>query len=154
MLICSPRSLLSWDFEVVGGHFGPATIQFSSSAEGSIVSGGFIYVIRSHPSPRGKWTLEHGLKTLIEAERLDSLRPTIAVRGPVLPLVLRAGASQRTFELVRGNEILGTVRVASALGRQAFVKCTSPQPELLQLFCFWLVAFTWRASAEAAVSSL
>jgi hypothetical protein len=147
MLTCVPRSLCSWNF-VVRDPSDVGAIEFNFfSEQGTIHYGPSQFEVRKHGWLSGRWTLEDGSQTLLEAVKPNAFFRRFEVRDAVDSYLLSAGSPLgRSFELSSGGRTVGQLYPAHAFTRRAFIDCAASVPEITQIFCFWLVALTWKRS--------
>ena len=150
MLTCTPLSICSWNFRVNGGPLGPATLLFNTFTEqGSVSVGDTELAVRKHGPLSGEWTLERDGTTYAEARKPSAMIRSFEMSAGDIQLVLKAESLfTRSFELVTGDTVVGTIRPVHPLTRRANIECGSAVPDLAQLFSFWLVALTWRRQAQ------
>lgn len=150
MFTCLPRSLCSWDFRILGTSAEPAavTLHFLSE-QGEIVYGPTRFAVRKHGWLSGHWSLESGERAYAEAQKRSAFVRAFEVREADTELTLRAESPlTRRYEILSGGSLLGTISPAHPFTRRASIDCASQVSEPAQLFCFWLVALTWRRAAN------
>jgi hypothetical protein len=150
MLTCLPLSLCSWDYRIPDTAAGPATVSFNFFTEqGAITLGPGEFTIRKHGPLSGHWTLEQNGQSVAEAYKPNALFRRFELRAIETPLIVKACSPfSRRFEILVGDNPVGTIWPAHLFTRRAFMECTPDIPELAQLFAFWLVALTWRRQAR------
>lgn len=155
MIECVPISFFSGNFEVRGLASGAAIVEYRVfSEQGRIFCGGREYVIRKHGVFSGHWTLECADAVVASGRKVSAMCRHFEVAGESLELTLRAeSVMTRAFEIKSGYTLLGSIRPVHAFTRKATIQCAESVPECIQLFCFWLVALTWKRSSNAAAAS-
>lgn len=147
MLHCYPRSLFSRHYDVVAAgtaSFGEVNMR-AMTEQGSIVWDGVEWEVRKHGPASGYWTLQAGDTYFADAQKDSSLKRVMRVETKEHKLDLRPRSSiSSKFEVHRDGQLVGTIKRASVFSRRAYVECDEDIPELLQLFCFWLVRLMWR----------
>lgn len=119
--------------------------------QGGIRFAGLDYAVVKHGWLSGKWTLEHGEKVHAEAHKPRATCRAFQVHSGAPEIVLEArSAFTRSYEVSQDGVTVGTIRPIHAFTRRAVIECDPGIPELTQLFCFWLVALTWRRSANSS----
>jgi hypothetical protein len=151
MIECLPKSLCSWDFNAGGLSSGSATIEYDWFTEqGRIVHSHIGYDIRKHGVFSGHWTLEQAGSVVAEALKPSAMFRSFEVTSQSVHFTVRAeSALARAFEILVGQQVVGTIRPAHAFTRRATIQCSDAIPEHIQLFSFWLVGLTWRRSASS-----
>lgn len=116
-----------------------------------MVIGDFEYEIQKQGMFSGRWTCEQGGQLMADAEKPSAMFRTYEITsdGAGLSLVLKAeSAFKRSFEILRGQEVVGRISPIHAFTRRATIQCSSAVPEQLQLFSFWLVGLAWKRAAN------
>ena len=149
-MTCIPQSLCTWNFRVLEATAGPAALTFNFlSEQGSIFLGPAEFAVRKHGPLSGHWTLERDGRTDAEARKPSALFRSFEVKAESVSLIVKAqSALTRSFDILAGGRVAGTIRPAHPFTRRAFIECAPEIPELAQLFSFWLVVITWRRAAN------
>lgn len=155
MLICIPQSLCTWDFRVLGASAGPASLTFNFfSEQGSILLGATEFAIRKHGPLSGRWTLEQGGQTVVDANKPNALFRSFELSAGAFQLTVQAqSALTRCYDIFSRGRPVGAIRPAHPFTRRAFIECASEIPELAQLFSFWLAVVTWRRAANNSAAT-
>jgi hypothetical protein len=150
VLTCIPRSIWTWNFDVVGASAGPASIAFNFFTEqGTISLGDSTYEIEKQGMMSGHWTLENSGQVVASAQKSSPfLRAFELSAGDAQFLVKAQSPFVRTFEIMFGGCVIGTIRPIYFFARKTELQCEERVPELVQLFSFWLAALTWRRAAK------
>jgi hypothetical protein len=150
MLTCVPQSLCLWDYRVLGTSAGSAAVTFNFFTEqGTISLGDAEFTICKHGPMSGRWTLEHGGRTLAEATKPSAMFRSFELRVHDLRFTVTAqSAVTRCYDVLSGDRRLGTIRPVHPFTRRACIECAPEVPELAQLFAFWLAVVTWRRAAK------
>ncbi len=146
MLTCLPQSFFSWNYQVPDTSTGTAELNINFFTEqGSIRFDNREFEVRKHGWLSGHWTLESNLQTLVDGQKLNPINRTFEIMAGGQHLTLKAqSAFTRCFDILESDRLLGTIRPKHIFTRRAEIDCSSEVPEFVQLFCFWLVAITWR----------
>lgn len=151
MLTALPSTLFSWNFRVVADEALVAEITFDFLTEqGTILHRGDLLAVRKHGPLSGRWTLERNGEPLAEAHKPSAFQrrfevPTV---GGTMSVEAKS-AFGNGFELIVGDQIVGSIRPAHLFTRQANIDCDPTVTERDQLFAFWLVALAWRRTARS-----
>jgi hypothetical protein len=149
MLTCVPTSLCSWNYRVRGPAGEGATTINVLSEQGSLSLGGAAYEVVKHGPMSGFWTLEANGEIVAEARKPSVMFRTVVVTcGEAALRVQAASAFTRTFELIIGESVVGSVRPVHLFTRRALMECDAAVPQLAQMFAFWLVVLSWRRTAN------
>jgi hypothetical protein len=150
VLTCIPQSLCTWNFRVLGTSAGSASLAFNFFTEqGSISLGHVEFTVRKHGPLSGHWTLERERQTTAEARKPRAMFRSFDLSVAGVHFTLKAeSAFTRCYDILCGEQRLGTIRPAHPFTRRAFIECASEIPELAQLFSFWLAVLTWRRAAN------
>ena len=148
MLTCLPRSLCTWDYRVPDASSGTAELNFNFLTEqGDIQLADQGYEVRKHGWTSGHWTLEVNGHTLADVQKISPLTRTFEVETGGQHLTVQAqSVFTRCFDILELDRVQGTIQPMHPFTRRAVIDCSSAVPELVQLFCFWLVVITWRRS--------
>jgi hypothetical protein len=166
MLTCTPLSLCSWNYRVVGLPAGEGmTEHYMLSEQGRLSLGGPAYEVVKHGPMSGRWTLEGGGRVVAEARKPSAMYRTMVVSCGEAALTVRAASPfTRVFEVLVGesdvddaaardveraaDRVVGSVRPVHPFTRRAIMECDAAVPQLAQMFVFWLVAMSWRRTAK------
>jgi hypothetical protein len=158
MLTCTPLSLCSWNYRVLGLPVGEGTTElYMLSEQGRLSLGGAAYEVVKHGPMSGHWTLEGGGRVVAEARKPSAMYRTMVVSCGEAALTVRAASPfTRVFEVLVGESdvdgaaarVVGSVRPVHPFTRRAIMECDAAVPQLAQMFVFWLVAMSWRRTAK------
>jgi hypothetical protein len=174
MLTCTPLSLCSWNYRVVGLPAGEGMTElYMLSEQGRLSLGGAAYEVVKHGPMSGHWTLEGGGRVVAEARKPSAMYRTMVVSCGEAALTVRAASPfTRVFEVLVGesdvdgaaardvddaadrvshgaaDRVVGSVRPVHSFTRRAIMECDAAVPQLAQMFVFWLVAMSWRRTAK------
>lgn len=150
MIVCTPKSIWSWNFNASGLASGNATVEtYWLTEQGKIIYADVVYEIRKHGVFSGHWTMDRGGRVISEARKTSAMFRSFQISGDGIGFSLQAASPfTRVFEIGNGEQIVGRIQPAHAFTRRSFIECTDSIPELVQLFAFWLVVLTWKRSAN------
>lgn len=150
MLICTPRSFLSKQFDVHDGRGERGEVGFRIATEqGEISWAGHTYEVRKHGPASGYWTLEDGDEILADAQKPSAFRRNVLVENAELKLELVPQSPlRRAFDVLENGRTIGSIQPAHAFTRRAFLEFGPAIPVHVQLFCFWMVALLWRRAGK------
>ncbi|MFT4604913.1 MAG: hypothetical protein ACI9W4_001652 [Rhodothermales bacterium] len=146
MIICTPRTVFSKQFDVNGGPGERGDIEYKIMTEqGTLTWAGVTYEVRKHGPGSGYWSLEDGDEVLADAQKPSPWHRKILVETSTLKLELvPRSVFLRAFDVLESGQMVGSIEPAHALTRRAFLDFGPEVPEHIQLFCFWMVALMWR----------
>lgn len=150
MLTCLPKSLCNWNFRVPDTSAGTAELNFNFLTEqGDIQFSGQAFEVRKHGWTSGHWTLESNHGVLIDGQKVSPFLRTFVIQAHDRSFTLKAqSAFGRSFDVLESDRVQGTIRPVHPFTRRTVLDCSDEVPELVQLFCFWLVALMWRRSQK------
>lgn len=151
MLTAIPRHWLSWDFTLVNEGKALAEIDTSSWREkGTLTVSNTVYRVYREGLFSGAFVLENNGTVLARAEKASALsrRLIIDVDGARFELRPRAMFS-RGFQLLEGNEVVGTLSPGGFLGRRMKVELSESLPLPIRAFMVWLAVLLWRRDVSA-----
>jgi len=151
LLTCLPQSICSWDFCVIGAAAGPASVAFNFWTEqGGITLGDAEYAVRKHGALSGLWTLEQNGSVLAAVQKPSAFFRRFEFQNRTPELIVKAQSPLgRSYDLLSGDQSLGTISPAHPFTRRASIACDNAVSELEQLLAFWLVVITWRRAAKS-----
>jgi hypothetical protein len=151
MLTARPRSLFSWDYEVLDGDRLLATLSLGWFREAGEV------VIAGRPCRMGREGLVSGLffleqdgQPLATAEKPSAFlrRFEVAVGGDAYTLRSVSPIARR-FVLEQGGVEVGSLRSAAFFTRKMVVDLPETIPLPARLFLVWLVMVLWKRAAQS-----
>jgi hypothetical protein len=150
MLTCIPHSICSWDYQISGAAGGSAAVTFNRfSAHGSLFLGGAEFSVLKHGWLSGHWTVERNGAVLAEARISSVFSRAFDIQSGAARFQLRPlSIFSRSFEIHAGSQLIGNVRPMHSFTRRAYLEASPDVPEVVQLFCFWLVAMKWRQASD------
>jgi hypothetical protein len=152
MIHCKPKSIFSWDFILDGeGHH--ASLDFEWFGEqGAITADGTHFKVRKHGMFSGHWTLDHEGQEIASAQKQSVFTRTFDIQSSSGSLVLRAESPfGNSFRVERSGELLATISRVHLLTRRTIIETIAQKWDFPTIsFSFWLVALTWRRSAESS----
>jgi hypothetical protein len=141
MLDCNPV-LFSCTYDIHGAS-APAQVRYYwGSEQGSIDIGSQHYEVVKQGWLSGEWTLECGGQVIARALQPLFTR-SFEVEHNGQELTLSPVLFSRQFDVSIGSQLIGTIGPTGVFTRRSLVQCDALS-ELMQIFCFWLVALTWR----------
>lgn len=146
MLTCLPQSFCTWNYRVPNTSLGTAKLNFNFfSEQGGIHFDVQNYDVRKHGIASGLWTLETNGRVLADGKKTSLLFRTFEIVAGDRRLALKPqSAFTRCFDILESGRVQGTIRPKHPFTRRAVISCSSDVPEIVQLFCFWLVVVIWR----------
>ena len=150
MLNCLPQSLCSWNYRVPATSSGTAELNFNFFTEqGSIFFDGGELEVCKHGFASGHWTLQSNGRTLMTGQKISPFFRTFEVSASRRQLTVKAQSMfSRSFDILESDSVQGTIRPKHPFTRRAVIDCSDEVPELVQIFCFWLVVITWRRNQK------
>lgn len=150
MLSCVPQSFLNWNFEITGSRADPSFITMDFlSEQGTITHVGATYRIQKQGWLSGTWLLISGAEALVTAVKPSAWLRAFEITTREGSLLLKAQSPlTRCYDIFSEGRNIGTIFPAHPFTRRSTIECDTAVPELTQLFCFWLVALTWRRSRQ------
>jgi hypothetical protein len=150
MLTCVPMSICSWNYRVLGLPAGEGRTWINRMSEqGSVSLGGVLYDVVKHGWMSGMWTLEERGHVFATAQKLSAFTRTMVVSCGEASLTVEAMSPfSRAFELRDRRDVVGVIRPVHLFTRRGEMSCDAAVPQVAQMFVFWLVAMSWRRTAN------
>ncbi|NNE70595.1 MAG: hypothetical protein HKN29_09575 [Rhodothermales bacterium] len=149
MIHCYPRNLFSRQYDAVavpGGALGEVNFR-AMTEQGSIVWDNVEWQVTKHGPASGYWTLSRGKEYAADAQKDSAMKRHVRVETKDLELELRPrSVFTSTFEVFDGQLRVGVIKRANVFSRRSYLEFDAEVPELIQLFCFWMVRMLWRRS--------
>ena len=149
-LIAKPRGVFSFNYRVFGCAAGPAEVKHRIwKEEGTLILGDEEYEVDKHTPGSGYWGVRQGDAFFADAQKRSAFTRVFEVGTTDMDLVLRpVRAGSRTFVLERDGVKVGTLAHEHFLSRKIRVSCSDEVPEVVQLFCLWLMSLMKRRAAR------
>jgi hypothetical protein len=151
MLTAIPRSWFSWDFALTDGNTPLGDIDFSAWREKGVltIAGAPYRVYRE--AVLGPYVLESAGHVVARAVKPSAFsRRLIIGHGRAEYELEPASFFSRGFQLVAGDDIIGTLSASGFLTRRMNIDLPESLPLPVRAFVAWLVIMLWRRDAHAS----
>jgi hypothetical protein len=154
MLRALPANWFSWDFNVFDGDKHLALIDQACLREaGELLLEGTRYKASRESWLGGAFLLETEGRVVARAIKPSAWRRAFEVQHDNKTYTLKARSSWgRTFELLDGEIVIGSMRPAHSFTRKAEVEFPDSIPLPVRVFMVWLTIILWKRDQDAAAS--
>ena len=152
MLTANPQSWFSWDFTLAMNGESVADIDLSSWREkGALTVAKSTYRVYREGLCSGAFVLEFDGAVVARAHKPSAWtrRLVLDFGGAQFELKPRS-AFTRGFQLLKGEQLVGTLLPANVLTRKINVELPEELPLQIRAFIVWLTVLLWKRDASAA----
>tara|TARA_R100000027_G_scaffold8406_1_gene6229 strand:+ start:10191 stop:10670 length:480 start_codon:yes stop_codon:yes gene_type:complete len=157
MLICTPKSIFSWDFIIreSGDLSNKGFVEFNWMTEqGSIRFLDKSFSVDKRDWLSGHWSLVLDDQKIAQAEKVSAFSRSFELSTEEGALRLKASNPlQRRFEILSGDSCIGRIAPVGPFVRKAQIRCAETVSVETQLFCFWLAALMWKRSSQSSAGA-
>jgi hypothetical protein len=146
---CLPLGICSWNFSLLGEDFQAQSDFKLMSEQGRLQIRDKDYHILKHGPFSGRWTMEHGGRSILEGRKTNPLTRGFEIHGNHGTALLRPVSTfGRSMELsIHGRSAL--IEPAHPFTRRSSITGDWEDLETV-LFAFWLTVILWRRRTRNA----
>ncbi|HVS00668.1 MAG TPA: hypothetical protein VMW27_28875 [Thermoanaerobaculia bacterium] len=155
MLEAKPPGLFSRDFDIEAEGRKIAFLDIALWREaGEVLIEGQPYKLYREGLMSGAFLLEKEGQVVARAIKVSAFRSQFDLElGTHRCSLKRASIFGRSFSVLQGGDVLGSIRPAGVFTRRALIDLPPDWPAPVQVFVFWLVLVIWNRDRSAAAGS-
>jgi hypothetical protein len=150
MLTAIPRHWFSWHFTLLERDESLGEIDLSSWCEkGSLAVSNTTYRVYREGLFSGAFILESNGEVMARAEKPSAMTRRVVVYFGGAQFELRPrSALSRTFQLLSGGTIVGSLSPSGFLSRRMDIELSEDLPLPIRAFVVWLTVVLWKRDSE------
>jgi hypothetical protein len=154
MLTIIPKGWFSWDFNILDGDKKLALIDLAWTREaGVLLLDGQSYKVHREHWFGGAFMLEQDGQVLARAIKPSAWKRALQIEHGEHRYILKPVSSfGRSFELVDGERVIGSIRPQHAFTRKANIDFPESIPLPVRTFMVWLTIILWKRESDAAAA--
>ncbi len=149
MIACTPRSLLSWNYDLLMDDRQAHTRINWMKEDGEVEVDGVRFQVEKHGTFSGRWTLEHRGVIVAEGQKTNPFTRTFIIKAADYELRVEAESlGARPMIIKDGDATIAKIRPLRFLSRRMIMDLRKGGYDFAVLaFSFWLLSVVWKRHA-------
>lgn len=147
MILCTPRGICSWNYQLDGGSDQAITEFDWIGEQGRLIINGENHAVSKHGVFSGRWSLDSNRGIVCNAQKSSAFTRSFEISGPSGSAVLSARSAFGRTMVLQGSGVNCEISPTHAFTRRAVITGHHDDFRLVA-FAFWLTALVWRRAAN------